>query len=160
MLHGINYIPIMKIDENRGNDGLQLRVDFMNIHGAYGSSTNRGPCTMLEFLVALASKMNFLVGEEDDPRRTEWYFWRLIRNLGLRKLTDENWDLRHGEFFVEDAVDRVLNRHYESDGSGGLFPLNCPFQDQRQVEIWNQMHAWLCENADLNLFEEADLPEF
>ena len=159
LLHGINYIPCMELDENRGVDGIQLRVDFMNIHGEYGSSTHRGPCTMLEFLIALAAKMNFLIGEDEDPRRTEWYFWKLIRNVGLRKYTDDYWDECHGEFFVEDAVDRILNRKYEANGYGGLFPLRHPTQDQRCTEIWNQMHAWLGENADLDLYEEADLPE-
>ena len=160
MLHGINYVPVMDMDENRGTDGIQLRVDFMNTHGTYGSSTNRGPCTMLEFLIALAAKMNFLIGEDDDPRRTEWYFWRLIRNVGLRKFTDDYWYECNGEFYVADAVDRILGRNYDYNGDGGLFPLRHPMQDQRTVEIWNQMHAWLAENSDLDLHEEADLPEF
>ena len=160
MLHGINYKPIMDRDENRAVDGLQLRVDFMNAHGPYGSSTNRGPCTMLEFLVSLAGKMNFMMGEEDNPHHTEWYFWRLMRNLGLRKFTDDYWDYGHGEFFVEDAFDRVLKRKYMYNGDGGLFPLKCPSCDQRTVEIWSQMHAGLCENSDINLFtEEPDLPD-
>lgn len=160
MLHGIDFKPCMERDENRAGDGIQLRVDFMNAHGPFGSATNRGPCTMLEFLVSLAGKMNFLMYEEDNPHRTEWYFWKLIRNLGLRKFTDDHWDECHGEFFVEDACDRVLNRKYMYDGDGGLFPLRHPQQDQTMVEIWGQMHAWLGENSDIDLFaEESDLPD-
>ena len=156
MLHGINYIPSLALDENRAGDGLQLRVDFMNAHGPYGSSTNRGPCTMLEFLVGLASKMNFLMGAEENWHRTEWYFWRMMRHLGLRQLTDDRWDIAHGEFFVEDACDRVMNRTYDPDGTGGLFPLRQPMKDQTEVEIWSQMHAWLCENSDIDLTMNED----
>lgn len=151
MMHGINYIPVMAMDENRANDGIQLRVEFMNIHGPYGSSTNRGPCTFLEFLIALAMKMNFLMGEESNWHHTEWYFWQLIRHLDLRKYTDDFWDYGHGELFVEDAVDRVMNRHYERNGRGGLFPLRGDYGDQRNVETWQQMQYWLGENSDIDL---------
>ena len=156
MLHGVNYIPIMKLDENRASDGIQLRVAFMNAHGPYGSSTNRGPCTVLEFLIALASKMNFLMGAEENSHRTEWYFWRMISHLGIRKLTDDFWEISKGEFFVEDACDRIMNRCYNPDGSGGLFPLKEPTKDQTQVEVWNQMQAWLYENSDIDLTMDDD----
>jgi len=156
MLHGINYIPVLEMDENRANDGIRLRLKFMNLHGSYGSALNRGPCTLLEFLIALAMKMNFLMGEEDNQHHTEWYFWRLIRNLELRKYTDDFWDFGHGECFVEDAADRIMNRHYERSGRGGLFPLRGDYGDQRQVEVWQQMQFWLNENSDINLFIEED----
>lgn len=154
MLHGINYIPLLDRDENRASDGIQLRVDFMNAHGPFGSSTNRGPCTMLEFLIALAMKMNFLMGEEDNRHRTEWYFWRMIRHLGLRKFTDDYWFTCNGELHVEDAIDRILSRNYMPNGDGGLFPLMNPPQDQRTTETWIQMHNWLHEHSDIDLFEE------
>lgn len=151
MLHGINYIPVLEMDENRATDGIQLRVDFMDIHGPYGSSTNRGPCTMLEFLIGVAMKMNFLMGEEENHHRTEWYFWRLIRHMGLRKFTDDHWNYDNGELFVEDAVDRVINRKYLPSGEGGLFPLRGYYEDQTKCEIWKQMQYWLSENSDIDL---------
>lgn len=156
MLHGIDYTPILSMDENRANDGIQLRVEFMNAHGPYGSSTNRGPCTLLEFLVALAMKMNFLMGEEDNQHHTEWYFWRMIRHLGLRKYTDDFWFSCNGEFFVEDAADRVINRKYEANGDGGLFPLRGYYGDQRTIETWQQMQYWLGENSDIDLYMNED----
>ena len=83
--------------------------------------------------------------------RTGYYFGVLIRNLKLNKLTDENWDILNGDFFVEDAVFRVINRQFDYDGKGGLFPLRHPNEDQRCDEIWYQMHAWLNENSDVEL---------
>ena len=47
---------------------------------------------------------------------------------------------------VKAAVECLLERRYLEDGDGGLFPLKCPRKDQRRVEIWYQMSAWVIEN--------------
>ena len=138
----------MPMDANRGNDGLQLRVDFQNEHGAWGSSTNRGPCSYLELLVGLAKRMSFLMHGEEHSH-TEFYFWHLIGNLGLIKCTDDRWHNMNGEFFVDDAIYRINERCFCAGGEGGLFPLRNPERDQRGVEIWYQMQAWLMENSDV-----------
>lgn len=146
------YQPKVEMDVNRGADGLQLRVDFINEHGPWGSATNRGPCSMLEFLIGLAKRMNFLMYQSDGHRYTEYYFWKLIGNLGLLKLTDDKWAFMNGDFFVEDAVWRINERQYSADGSGGIFPLKRPDKDQRGVEIWYQMNNWLLEQSDIGEF--------
>lgn len=150
-LHETEFRARLPADTNRGMDGMQLRVNFMETHGPYGTSTNRGPCTMLEFLVGLSKRMSFLMAGNESRHHTEYYFWRLIDNLGLGKLTDDRWEYMNGEFFVEDAVYRVLNRAYDADGRGGLFPLRNPKEDQRGVEIWYQMQSWLGENSEIEL---------
>lgn len=147
-LHERTFKPRMAMDANRGNDGLQLRVDFQREHGPWGSSTNRGPCSYLEFIVGLAKRMSFLMyGEEN--RYTDYYFWKIVDNLGLSKCTDPKWGIANGEFFVDDAVYRVNERCFCADGSGGLFPLRHAERDQRGIEIWYQMQAWLLENSDV-----------
>ena len=147
-LHEKVFRPKLAMDTNRGNDGLQLRVDFQSEHGPWGSSTNRGPCSYLEFLLGLSKRMSFLMHGEGNSH-TEYYFWRLIVNLGLIKCTDDHWYEMNGEFFVDDAVYRVNERVYSGDGRGGMFPLSRPSRDQRGVEIWYQMQAWLMENSDV-----------
>ena len=148
-LHTYEFHPKMELDINRGADGLQLRVEFMNEHGPWGSSSNRGPCTMLELLVGLAKRMGFLTYGEENHEQTGYYFWRMIENLGLNRVTDRLWGTINGAFFVEDAVWRVNERQYQPDGTGGIFPLRCPSVDQREVEIWYQMNAWLIENSSV-----------
>lgn len=86
---------------------------------------------------------------EGDKTYAEYYFWKLIENLGLNKCTDDKWYTINGDFFVEDAVCRVNDRLFGADGSGGLFPLRKPSRDQRGVEIWYQMQSWLLENSDV-----------
>ena len=123
----------------------------MQRHGEYGSATNRSGCTMLELLVAIARRMSFLMCGNSSNHRTNYYFMVLLRNLKIEKCTDENWYAINGEFFCEDAVWRVVDRQYDRNGNGGLFPLRHPMEDQRSVEIWYQMHAWLGENSEIEL---------
>lgn len=151
-MHQAEFKPKLEMDQNRGADGLQLRVDFMNEHGPYGSSVNRGPCTILEFMIGLAKRMSFLMRGEGNHGRTEYFFWKMVENLGLKKVTDEQWYDLNGDFFLEDAIWRINERQYAEDGSGGIFPLRRPREDQRNVEIWYQMNAWLLENSDVGDF--------
>lgn len=152
-LHGLIFRPgdAIETDKNRANDGLQLRVIFMQRYGASGSATNRGPCTMFEFLIGLAGRMSYVMGTAENDLHTRHYFWKMIENLRLSKLTDERFEELNGEFFVNEAVERLLFRTYESDGSGGLFPLKRPNKDQRRVEIWYQMQNWLLESGDVEV---------
>lgn len=152
-LHSLIFLPqeAIETDRNRANDGLQLRVEFIERYGIQGSSGNRGPCTMLEFLIGLSRRMSFVMGTDENDLHTKHYFWKLIENLRLGKLDDERWDILNGEFYVGEAVDRVLFRNYEWDGSGGLFPLKKCRHDQRKVEIWYQMQSWLLESGDVEL---------
>lgn len=152
-LHGLIFRPgdAIETDKNRANDGLQLRVEFMNRYGPMGSSSNRGPCTMLEFLIGLAQRMSYVMGTDENDLHTAHYFWAMIGNLRLVKLTDDRYDDLNGEFFVNEAVERLLFRNYEWDGSGGLFPLKHCVHDQRKTEIWYQMQNWLLESGDVEL---------
>ena len=150
-LHSIEFRAKLPADKNRGMDGMQLRVEFMQLHGPYGSATNRGPCTMLELFIALAKRMSFLMHGNSSGRHTSYYFWKMMDNLKLTKCNDDKWNYINGDFFVEDAVWKIQNRQFEWNGDGGIFPLRHSREDQRGVEIWYQMQAWLGENCDIDL---------
>ena len=142
-LHTQAFRPVLNpLDQNRAMDGLQLRVIFMDKHGAVGSSSNRGPCTMLELLVALAQRMGFVM-----DRQAAVCFRDILKNLGLSAMTDEAWEKLNGNARTRNAMERVINRTYLPSGHGGLFPLNHSNEDQRTVDIWYQMQAWLMENG-------------
>lgn len=152
-LHTLIFRPgdAIETDKNRANDGLQMRVEFMEHFGPQGSSANRGPCTMLEFLIGLCRRMSFVMGTDENDLHTAHYFWKLIDNLRLMKLDDDRYDELNGDFFVGEAVERVLYRNYAWDGNGGLFPLDRCVHDQRKVEIWYQMQQWLLESGDVEM---------
>lgn len=135
------FVWIIPNDDNRLEDGRDLRYEFVdeqNLDDVEPEWLGLG-CSMLEMLIALANRLSF----EDDQPADAW-FWKLIENLGLRGFTDR---YPYDEEIVDEILDNVIWRTYEEDGRGGLFPLKHPNQDQRDVEIWYQLSAYLLENG-------------
>mgnify|MGYP005815223847 CR=1 FL=1 len=97
---------------------------------------------MLEMLIALSRKFAFILDE--DPY--EW-FWHFIGNLDLADYNDREYrrDYETHHNHVNDVLDRVIHREYRRDGEGGLFPLRYPEYDQRTLELWYQMQAYILE---------------
>ena len=134
-------------DDNRAEDGTALRDDFCDIVGSWeGSRFIFEPCTVLEMLIALAKRLAFETDEDDMDEGLLVWFWRMVDNLGLSTLTDDDYD--------DHLVRRVLNvfvlRRYDRSGNGGIFPLSHPTEDQRETEIWLQMSAYLIEGFNQN----------
>jgi hypothetical protein len=65
----------------------------------------------------------------------------LLENIGLDSFTDN----RYEEGYVDEVVQRVVFRKYARNGHGGLFPLRHADEDQRDIEIWYQLSAYLLE---------------
>lgn len=130
------YVPN---DDNRMEDGRDLRCEFADrerLKDIDSSWMNLG-CSMFELLIALSRRLSF----EAEGESRVW-FWEMIDNLGLRGFTD------HASFkdeFVRDILNVVIFRTYSSTGEGGLFPLQKECVDQRRVEIWYQMSAYVLE---------------
>jgi hypothetical protein len=120
-------------DDNRARDGLDLRRRFERETSIM--LPDLGECTMLEFLVALSIRLNETVYDYNDPDRVSDWFGELIDNLEVdRKSIDEIFQCLNG-------------RTYDyNGGNGGLFPLENPREDQREIEVWYQMMAYLREN--------------
>lgn len=128
------------MDENRANDGKDLRRVFL----MEDPVLNLDPdwldmgCSMLELLIALSGKLAW----EDERMNQSGWFWQLIDNLGLTECVDSNPpDPR----IIDEILDKVINRDYAPNGAGGLFPLENPNEDQRDVELWYQAQAYLLE---------------
>lgn len=138
------FVWFVPNDDNRVEDGKYLRHDFLNKTGSeYMDEDWMGiGCSMMEMLVALSRRLAF----ESDGMVSDW-FWKLISNMGFE--TYDVTDARYPpstERKVDKALDRVIFRTYNYDGSGGgLFPLRLAEQDQRKVEIWYQLNAYLVE---------------
>lgn len=135
-------------DHNRAADGRELRYEFLTQH-EIDASMNwlEIDCSIFEMLIALAHRSAFQSLEHHHT--VEWWFWRMVDNLELRKYTDE----RYNDGIAE-AVGEVLSifnsRAYETNGRGGLFPLNDPPSNQRETELWYQLSAYLLENDELH----------
>jgi hypothetical protein len=142
-LHDTEFVYFIPKDENRAEDGIDLRYRFA-IHHDYEDIDYclDGPCSVLEMMVALAIRCEESI--MDDPGRgdrTGQWFWGMVSNLGLGSMIDSRFDRQ----YVEEVVDRFLNRDYEPNGKGGLFTVRHCNRDLRTVEIWYQL-CWYLDN--------------
>jgi len=152
-LHRKDYYWSVPNDDNRGMDGLRLREEFAeewinNSIDSYGwvRGVLDRPCSMLEMLIGLSRRMVDILVEPGEKDQTERCFWELMENLGLDKYTDDEYFELRGTPRVNHIIDVVLDRSYKRNGKGGLFPLRIAKKDQRKIEIWYQMCAYLLEN--------------
>lgn len=143
ILWNTDYTWSMEMDENRAGDGEALRYRYECDGGTDGYD---GPCTVLEMLVALADRMDTMLDELDGECKLPCYFWEMIENLGLDEYTDEYYTEHYDNGEVDIILENWLDRVYNYDGSGGLFPLKHPREDQRHVDTWYQMNAYIMEN--------------
>lgn len=137
------FVWFIPNDDNRCVDGQDLRYEFLEDHEIddVDQFWLDEPCSFLEMLVALSRRLAFLA--DGEPR--DW-FWHLIGNLDLTRCNDAYYNDGLKAVVVE-TVDRVIWRQYYENGHGGLFPLRNATRDQRKVEIWYQMNAYLMEHG-------------
>lgn len=140
-LHSVEFIHLIKLDRNRADDGVDLRLTFAYDKG-YDTDIKRyisGPCSVLEMMIALSIRCEDIMDNPEIGDRTGQWFWRMIVNLGLGDMTDDHFD----QYVAEEVIECFLNRQYEADGRGGLFFIpNCS-EDLRDMEIWKQMCYFL-----------------
>lgn len=141
-LHNYPFSWSLSMDENRAEDGKYLRENFEDEMGIPDGIVLCGTCTTLEMLVALAIRMDKeYIGEPGEPDPSS-IFIELLNNLGLWK-----YDNRR---FTASKVNQILqvwmSRSFEYNGKGSLFPLKEASRDQRKIEIWDQMNAYIYEN--------------
>ncbi len=140
------FIPVISRDQNRADDGIALRDEAPKLLVPEETiNAINSPCSFLEFLIGLARRMNYIYARPEEDR-TQDCFWTLLRNLGLDGLNDERYSyLGVADEMVDAAVGRVNERTFEPNGYGGLFPLEHPRMNQRNVEIWYQMNQYMIE---------------
>ena len=140
-LHNIEFTWFVPNDDNRADDGIQLRRRFaLSRDDIRLQNYLIGPCSVLEMMVALAVRCEEgTMDDTDYGNRTGQWFWGMINNLGLNSMRDSNFDRN----YVDDVIARLLNREYEPNGEGGLFTVKHCSQDLRTVEIWRQLSWYL-----------------
>ena len=140
-LHNIEFTWFIPHDDNRADDGIQLRRRYALVQDDMRLSNYiLGPCSILEMMVALAIRCEENI--MDDAlmgNRTGQWFWGMIHSLGLSGMNDARFDID----YVDDVLARFLNREYEPNGKGGLFTIKHCMNDMRTVEIWCQLSWYL-----------------
>jgi hypothetical protein len=141
-MHNAEFVWTVPNDDNRVQDGIDLRSEFLNIRGE--GEINLGGATCLEVLIALSRRMAFIA---DGGHHSSLWAWVLLKNLGLNRFPDPFTSEKR--YRVNTILHDLIWRDYHPDGRGGFFPLQNPDVDQTKVEIWHQLNAYVSEMTDL-----------
>ena len=137
-MHETEFIWSIPHDDDRVQDGLNLRVQFLDgrrhefISGV----------SVLEVLIALSIRVAFTAGGH-----APIWAWQLIENLRLDRRPDPFTKGRADR--VDETLETLIWRTYQRDGKGGFFPLNEATEDQTKIDIWQQMNAYVNEIQQL-----------
>lgn len=135
------FVALVAHDENRIADAKDLRYEYLseNEDEQGDPAWTRSPCSMLEVLIVLSRQLAFEMDDSVQP-----WFWHLLEVLDLERFNDRMYDESSREE-IANTLERVIWRNYKPNGEGGLFPLRNPIEDQRDVELWYQLNAYLLE---------------
>lgn len=148
-LEAIEFYALIPNDDNRASDGLQLRDNYIDEGGA-AQALPSGSCSVLEMLIGLSNRLVLETESSKWEKPVDKWFWILIDNLNLsRLLTFTPMSEQAISDNIEWTITNLLERNYKSNGEGGLFPLKHTNQDQRRIEIWYQMTAYIIENYQI-----------
>lgn len=154
-LYNRDFYGLVGNDEDRGDHGVMLRFlwyESVKSRGLYDEdvvdAVLDGPCRFLEMMIGLCIKMEDMSAGFVENDSIGYWFWRIIDNMDLAYLSDDRYIECSGTAKVDESVEMVLDRSYDFSGKGGMFPLKKPEKDQRTVEIWYQLSAYLMENVN------------
>lgn len=143
-----DFYYILELDESRSVEGLALRETFYNRDKTcdWVMFWDK-PCSVLEALIALAQRMNDALMDEIEADRTRVWFWMMVKNLGLKQFDNEKFAENPMNCLckIDGIVANWLNRTFELDGFGSVFPLDEPTRDQRRLSLVYQMYDYIFE---------------
>lgn len=132
-------------DANRIAEGTALRAEFLEQYTKQINAMDKidllmPDASVFEVLVGLANRADFQL-----DRGEPYWFQLFVSNLKLHIFTDLEFKASDSAK-IERKLRRFNDRRYDEDGIGGIFPLRTPPADQRKVELWYQMAAYMTEN--------------
>lgn len=143
VLYSTEFVWLVSNDDNRLEDGKDLRREFVRESRLIDVDRNwiEIGCSVLELMVGLSRRLAFQAGGEP-----HYWFWHLMENIGLQRYHDSR---QLPEDRVADILNRVIYRTYNPNGLGGFFPLRRPKEDQRGLELWDQLSAYVQEQENV-----------
>lgn len=142
ILHRTEFVWLLSGDDNRAEDGKELRRDFL-IQAEIPDDIEwrlTVECSMLEMFIGLSIRAGFTT----DTSISEW-FWEFMENLGLREFHDGNVEPR----MIQEILEVCIWRLYDENCHGGIFPMKAPPKNQKEVELWYQFCDYLVDQDRL-----------
>ena len=143
-MHTVVFQDLVRYDENRIAEAAELRNDFQKksrLRAMEVADIMVSDASVLEVLIGLAKRADFMV-----PLGLNVWFQIFMENLKLVVFND-SYCMHHAMLGAQGTISRFNERRYEANGHGGIFPLTSPRQDQREVELWYQMGAYMTEKG-------------
>lgn len=143
-LYSKDFNYIIGRDGNRAEDGMDLRYRFGYEKGidshVIAAMLDNDPCSVLEMMVALSLRCEEnIMHNVDEGDRTGFWFWNMVKSLGLYSMTNDDFDIG----IADEIMERFIDRRYSQNGEGGLFTIPNMKRDMRSAEIWYQMMWYL-----------------
>lgn len=131
LLFKTEYDPLKEMDQNRRDDGLELRIEWADIFGMDPPKEwFEQPCSILEAIIALAARCEF---QSSRFTENEWVTM-LLENMGILM---NAYELQDNIEFVRRVLDDF------NDGVANVFPNSVPGSINK--ELWYQMMDYLSE---------------
>lgn len=144
----------IEFDKNRIEEGKILRENFALFNSGFKSyeAIDIPEVSFLEVMIGLCQKFDTdVMMTEDETDRSKDWFWLMLKNVNLDIYTDSAFydpdDEEASPYLICKSILQVINdREYSEDGTGGFFPLKHPKYNQKNRELWLQMHEYFLEN--------------
>lgn len=143
-LHSLEFVWLLPGDDNRAEDGKELRREFLIMGDIpdHEEWRTQVPCSVFEMFIAFAKRAE----KNTNGTSAKAWFWEFLYNLNLSKANDAS-GIEPDE--IADVVEMFMWRQYRYDGDGGLFPLQDSLRDQTETEIWDQFCDYLVDQHRL-----------
>lgn len=142
--HEFFWMDIYDHEEDRANDGKQLRERFMMEFDAPPSIVPQGPCNVLEMLIAFAIRIDNTVHDWQIGSHPWDWVEMFITNLGLTDLTDD--DIRpRDNGFITAKLEYWMAHDIGTRGERGLFRFKRPVLMINNMTNWDMMQKWVAE---------------
>lgn len=142
-LYTTEFLWFVEHDGDRLEDGTALRREFFADQAIDSDDVDPGwiglGCSVLELVVGLSRRLEFQSGGQP-----HYWFWKLLGNIEV-VFTDSARP--YPRLRIDGILHSVMFRQYEASGYGGFFPLKEPREDQRNVDLWYQLSAYVLEQA-------------
>lgn len=133
LLFETEFVVSVENDSNRASDGMDLRkLYFGEYHTPIEVQTK--PCSMLEMMIGLASRMETIMDNPILGDRTRQWFWVMVASMGLNGMYNSQFDPKEAAVILK----KFNQRKYQANGCGGLFTIKNTDKDLRKEEIWTQ----------------------
>ena len=155
LMYEMDFVWCLELDSSRVDDAMALREEYYDLDPSEDwIMLSEKPASVLEVLITLARRMDDVVIDIDTGDRTRFWFWEFVSNLGLKKYTDlrlfgDEYGHIDLDSYEDDMIDiqvileNWMNRTFEWDGKGSIFPIDDCVRDQRERPITYQMADYI-----------------